>query len=275
MIQFIYNSLYSYDNFGIIAKMVGRPLLPAKRKQEIRIPGRNGTYDFGDNTYENVIIPVLIQCIADDFPELRTRARTIAAWLSQDVYKPLVFTDEPDKYYLAKIYDSVSFDKIVELAPGELSTINFECSPLAYSIDEDMWLDQVVKNEAQTIQNGGTYKVVPVIIITPMTVGDDEDIAVEVTGALNPEDGDTITTLTNPALTIGANTLVYTGTVNEGETLRINTDTYQVAKNSTNVLANISGSWPVLAIGDNTISLVDTTSECGGNIQVIFRKRWL
>ena len=283
MIQFIFNSLSSYDNFGIIAKTVNRPLLPAKRRSGVVIPGRHGTYDFSDDSYENVIIPVLIQYDNETFEDARTRARGLSAWLSQKSSKTLIFTDEPDKYYLAKIYDSASVQNIVNLAPGESTTINFECYPLAFSLVADSWRDCLI--EPQIIQNNGTEETRPIITITPIALSVEMDEAVEVTGAFPnaPLDLETpqewpptlVATLTNPAITIGGNTLVYTGTLTEGQSLIINTETYQATKGGTNVLATISGEWPVLAVGANEISIADTTSECGAKVELSFRKRWL
>lgn len=273
MIQFIFNSLSSYDNFGIIAKTVNRPLLPTKRRSDVVIPGRHGSYDFSDDSYENIVIPVLIQYVDETFEDQRIRARRIAAWLSQTVFKPLIFTDEPDKYYSAKIYDSTALARIVELVPGESTTINFECYPLAFSLVADLWSLRVI--EPQVIQNGGTEKTFPVITITPITLSGGMDEAVEVTGAFNPDDP-LVQTLTSPvAITIGGKTLVYTGTLTEGQSLIINTETYQATKGGTNVLSAISGEWPVMEVGPNEISIADTTSECGAVVEVLFRKRWL
>lgn len=280
MIQFIYNSLYSYDTFGIIAKTVSRPLLPPARRSEVVIPGRDGSYDFSDDTYDNIIIPVVIQYADETFEDLRTRARRIAVWLRQASYKPLVFTDEPDKYYLGKIYDAVSMEKIVNLAPGEIATVNFECQPFALSLVSDSWRERLI--EPQVIQNMGTRKTFPVISITPIVPSGGMDEAVEVTGAYNPDDplndgtnGPIVTTLTNPAITVGDKTLVYIGTLTEGQSLILNRETYQATKGGMNVLGAISGEWPVLEIGDNEISIADTTSECGAGIEILFRKRWL
>ena len=272
MIQIIYNSLYSYDNFGIIVETVNRPLLLPARRSEVTIPGRDGVYDFSDGTYDNVVIPVVIQYIDETFEELRTRARRLAAWLSQATYTSLIFTDESDKYYSAKIYDAASVEKIVKLAPGEKTTVNFNCQPLALSVIEDLWQGRLI--EPQIIQNGGTHKAFPVIAITPIVLSGGMDEAVEVTGAFN-SDEPLETLLTNPAITIGGKTLVYTGTLEEGQLLEINTDTFQATKGVTNVLSAISGSWPVLEVGNNSISIADTTSECGAVVEISFRKRWV
>lgn len=275
MIQIIYNNQHSYNNFGLIAKTVKRPLLPTKRRSDVVIPGRHGTYDFSDDCYENVIIPVLIQYVDETFEDARIRARRISAWLGQKgASKPLIITDEPDKYYSAKIYDSASVQNIVNLAPGESTTINFECFPLAFSLVADSWSNRLI--EPRTIQNGGTEETYPVITITPVVLSGGMEEAVEVTGAFNPDDPLLVTTLTSPvSITIGGKILVYTGTLTEGQSLIINTETYQATKDGTNVLDVVSGEWPVLEVGPNEISIADTTSECGAVVEVSFRKRWL
>lgn len=272
MIQFIFNSLYSFDNFGIIAKTVNRPLLPAKRRTNVIIPGRNGSYTFDDNTYDDIVIPVIIQYVSDDFPDLRLRARVISAWLSQVDHKPLVFTDEPDKYYLAKIYDALSVEKIVNLVPGEKTTVQFECHPLAYSINPDVWLGQWAAEKI--IKNGGTYETFPIIKISPVPIYNGMIGAIELTGAFDPA-ASIVTTLTNPIINVGSKTLVYTGTLTAGQCLEINTETFQAKKGNTNVLNNVSGDWPVFSVGDNVVSIHDSTSECGAAVEISFRKRWL
>jgi len=238
------------------------------------IPGRHGSYDFGDNTYENIVIPVVVQYINETFPDLRLRARNLAAWLSQATYKPLIFTDEPDKYYLAKIYDSASLEKIVELVPGESTTVNFECQPFAFSIDEDVMVDRLM-SAVKVISNEGTYETFPVITITAITLSGGMDRAIEVTGAFKSGNPASVVTLTNPTIKVGDKTLVYVGTLTTGQSLELNAETYQAVKGDSNVLSAVSGDWPVLTVGNNNITLGDTTSELGAKVEIHFRKRWL
>ena len=126
----------------------------------------------------------------------------------------------------------------------------------------------------QVIQNEGTHKTYPVISITPVVLSGGMEEAVEVTGAFTLGDP-LVTTITNPAITIGDKTLVYVGALITGQTLIINGETYQATKDGTNVLSAISGEWPVIEVGDNDVSLADTTSECGAAVEISFRKRWL
>ena len=67
--------------------------------------------------------------------------------------------------------------------------------------------------------------------------------------------------LTNPAITIGGETLVYVGTVTDDQILTFNVEKYQATKNGSNVLNTVSGDWPMLEADNNGISVVDTTSD--------------
>lgn len=273
MIGVSYNSKHSFNDFKIVAKSIDRPLLPAARKQEIEVAGMDGTLDFGIITYGNRPIRVLLQYVGDTFADLRLKSREIAFWLSQSTYKRLIFDDEPDKFYLAKVYDEVGL-VVEDLLEFGKATVTFECQPFAYSVDEDVWFDRVM-TDAEIIQNGGTYKVFPVIEITPISLSGDMDEAVEVTGVFDPAAPVLVTTVTNPAITIGDNTLLYTGTLTDGQTLIIDTAKWQATKGGLNVLNMITGDWLFLDAGDNELSFTDETSECGTTIKITYRKRWL
>ena len=160
MITVGYNALDSYADFQVIAKSVDRPILPALRKREMAIPGKHGTYSFGSDVYGNRIISVAIQYVGTSFNDLRLRARDIAAWLSQTSYKELIFSDEPDKYYLAKIYDPVGLENFFRLGKA---TVQFECQPFALYVvtsAEDVYLDDGVPLDADILlDSGDDYKI--------------------------------------------------------------------------------------------------------------------
>ena len=124
------------------------------------IPGKQGVYDFGLNTFTSRIISVAIQYVGTSFNDSRLRARDIAAWLSQTSYKELIFSDEPDKYYLAKIYDPVGLENFFRLGKA---TIQFECQPFALYVvtsAEDVYLDDGVPLDSDLILNSGDdYKI--------------------------------------------------------------------------------------------------------------------
>ena len=241
MIQIIYNSKKSYDDFGIIAKSVNRPLLPAKRNSEVVVPGHNGSYDFSDDSpYENIIIPVVIQYISDTFSDLRSRARNIAAWLGQTSYKPLIFTDEPDKYYLAKIYDAVSVEKIVNLTPGETATVNFECQPLAFG----ELITSIFVNDFVVTTNIGTYQTS--LIIEAVFTADASEFKI----------------------TKGTEFIKVVHAFKTNDTLKINTGTGSILING--VVAMNKLDWQnsrffALRVGANTLSITPT-SRCNTTV---------
>jgi predicted phage tail component-like protein len=154
MIYFTYNDIESND-YDIVAKSIDRALLPRLRKREISIPGKHGTYDFGSNRYDNRIITVEIKFIGSTFNNLRLNARDIAEWLSSESYKELVFSDEPLKYYLAKIYNESALQNLLRLGSA---TLMFECQPHALSTItslDDVYLDSDVLLDSD-IALGGT-----------------------------------------------------------------------------------------------------------------------
>jgi len=155
MITFSFNSIDSYADFQIVSKSVDRPILPSLTKREISVPGKQGTYDFGGGTYENRIVSVDIQFVGTSFNDLRLRARNIAAWLSQTTYKELIFLDEPDKFYLARIYDPVSLENFFRLGKA---TVQFECRPFAMCVvtsAEDVYLDDDLPLDSDILLDSG------------------------------------------------------------------------------------------------------------------------
>lgn len=118
-----YNSL---DDWGI--KCIAHDyLLPPKRAAKLTIPSRNGSYSFNNKLYnerELILTCVLIRQIS------KAELREIAYLLSEK--KALRIWNEPNKYYMAEIYnppDVVDYPK-ESMREFELS---FVCEPFAYS----------------------------------------------------------------------------------------------------------------------------------------------
>jgi predicted phage tail component-like protein len=125
MIGFTYNETHS-NVYGIYSKTENRPLLPTMTPKYISVPGRNGIYDFGDNTYEPRIIELTLKYKGTSYDNLRSKAREIAYWLNGQTEKKLVFDDETDKYYMCKIYSDVGLSNLFRV--GEC-TVQFLCNP--------------------------------------------------------------------------------------------------------------------------------------------------
>ncbi len=119
--------------FGIIVKS-HRVLLPDRREELEDIPGAPGQYDYAGTEPEDQAVAytmrvLQVDCIvhAEDLPQLRTRAREIAAWLAKT--GRLVFSDEPDKHYVGKIYSAIMFEQLFTYGQW---TIAFKVKPFAY-----------------------------------------------------------------------------------------------------------------------------------------------
>lgn len=116
--------------FGLFVKSDNRTISPSLRKNEFVIPGRHGTIDYGLNTYEKRYITMELNLIKNSMQDLRQQARDVAQWLSREGM--LVFDDEPDKSYDAKVYEQIDIEQI---ATTGMSIVVFECQPFAESLE--------------------------------------------------------------------------------------------------------------------------------------------
>lgn len=131
MIGFSFKGIHS-SNFKIGVKSSDRSLIPALRKNEFVIPGRQGTLDTGFKTYDKRPIKMILGLIDNDsWEELRLSARDVAYWLSGQ--GRLIFDDEPDKVYNASLTEYVGIEQI-HLLPIAGVSITFDCQPLAESL---------------------------------------------------------------------------------------------------------------------------------------------
>lgn len=155
--EFTFNEIAS-GTFGLICKSVKRPLVPAVKVKRVELSSTSGVYDFdGNNEYSMRSLTMRITYIGNSFEELRTRARSIAAWLSTRTWAKLVINDEPDKYYLAKVTDEIDMTSI--WAAGE-AEINFDCQPFAYSVDESLEeFNNIVESHTCDFTNPGTREI--------------------------------------------------------------------------------------------------------------------
>ena len=127
---FTFNNTHS-GTMGVVFRSVDRTLLPAKRVTQYTIPGKSGTYDIADG-YQNREISCEVSFIGEGYkyPGVRSRARAVAGWLSGEGL--LVFDDEPEKAYSAKVIAGISIEQI---AVTGKCPVTFLCGPFAESLD--------------------------------------------------------------------------------------------------------------------------------------------
>lgn len=137
--QFEYKGTHS-NTYGVYFKSIKRPLMPPIKPKIMAIYGTSGSYDFGDNEYDNVEIKIRIAYIPEDIIERKQRARDISSWLSSNNWEKLILGDEPDKYYLARVSGGVDLENLI--ASGE-AEVTFICQPFAYMVTDtatdDTW----------------------------------------------------------------------------------------------------------------------------------------
>jgi len=261
MLGFVYGNKHSSD-FSIIAKSVNRPILPALRKRELIVPGRHGTYDFGNNTYDNRSISVLLQYVGKSFNDLRIRARDIAAWLSSLAYAALTFDDETDKYYLAKCYDALELETLFR---SGAATVQFECQPFALyqeSSGEDLtWGTALPWGSEYTWDNLAQHTVA----VTGDMDFDIDYFSTQELGLGSPAGSKfniVITgSFTNITITLNGKTLTYTGPVTS-QTIVINNVDATVKISTTNELSKCTGDFLSLKPGINTVNIIGTGLNC-------------
>lgn len=110
--------------YGIGIKAQNRVLLPEKRVSKTIVDMRSGAVYHNNPAYNERLISLTCIFMADSMYEVRTYAREIAYWLSGS--GKLIFSDEPDKYYNARVEGVVDIDDA--LAVGGFSIV-FACNP--------------------------------------------------------------------------------------------------------------------------------------------------
>lgn len=123
--SFTFGRYNSRNDLGIICE-IHDTLFPEKRERKVEIPGRNGMYDFGSKTFGERVIECECKLI-EEIP--KSKLREIAYKLSGK--QRLFFWDEPDKYYIAELFDPTEIDNIADRLWLEF-TLTFVCEPFAY-----------------------------------------------------------------------------------------------------------------------------------------------
>lgn len=270
---FAFNGQHSSSDFGIVVKSINRSMLPGMIKKEISIPGRHGTYDFSDNVYENRVISIGISYKASSYNDLREKVRDLAVWLSQQTYKELIFDDEPDKYYLAKVYPSVSFENMMKLGK---TMIEFTCQPHALSIETtatDIILDSDTPLDSDIILDSGDDYIINILPEESEKTQNIYHYGNSIIGSsseiLAKFDIIITGTFTSFSITINGNTLTYTENC-VSQTITIDNINMTCKNGTTNKLSNLTGyttEFLFLEPGNNSVEINKTG---GGEIDVTF-----
>ncbi len=132
---------------------VRQSILPPVTSKMVSVPKRAGALDFGTELgVRHIEIAVTVK--AASWEELRTKARQMADWLYQDDLKPLVFSDELDKTYLARVAGETDIEEIVFSGQGTLLFLCPEPFAAGQMVDQ---LVAVAKPEPTFTRASGAY----------------------------------------------------------------------------------------------------------------------
>ena len=246
---FSFNGVES-SSFDLVCKSVKRPLLPAVKIKRVELPGSSGAYDFPDHEYETRLVTMKIQYIGTSYEELRTRARSIAAWLSTNIWAKLIINDEPDKYYLAKVTDEIDLDSLWESGSAE---ITFDCQPYAYAVTEEDHTTTATGAKNFVLTNPGTREI-------NYRSPQGSKFLITVTGSF--------TTL---SLSLNGKTLNYTEAVASGTVIFANIE-LEATLGGVNKFDKLTGdidSFLNLLPGDNTLGISGTGLDISLNVKFI------
>lgn len=153
---FTFNGKHS-DLFGIRVKSANRAAKPEKRVYRTVIGGRDGTYDFTDNTFSNIIIT--LEC---DYtgPDSSGAARELALWLSGP--GELVIDGDSGKIYNACLYSEIP---LTQTFYTSRFTLAFECFPFAMSLPKQVSAVVTAQGQDVCVGVGGTARTPCVISI--------------------------------------------------------------------------------------------------------------
>jgi predicted phage tail component-like protein len=239
--------------------------VPALRNNYVEIPGKTGVYDFGSTSAERVIEA---QCSV--FPQKDSAALTkildeMAEWLNPDKgVKQLVFSDMPDRYYMARLSDAVNVERLIRSA-GTF-TLKFVCpDPHAYAVTDEIFTIPGVVTGGSTgavsiIREKGNTNSDPVYYLSgrlgqsaPVYFNiTTNGVRIQVAGVLNSDETLIIDSGKVTAKVVNA----------QGETLR----------NGLPMLFNLE--FPVLRKGQNTVEVFASQGASFNGLKIQAMSRW-
>lgn len=196
---------------------------PVLRFETVTVPGRHGEVTLaGTPTYDARLMEV--ECMVNDVSKISTAA----AWLSGS--GDLILGNDSEYAYEAKIVDEIRFEKIMRGHDHRRFTVPFLCQPLKKKATAE---SNIVLTSSGTVANIGHVPSRPLI-------------KVEGSG--------------NVVLAVGAYSLSITDI---STSILIDSDLGMAtnASKTVNESYKVSGAWPMLAVGNNSIGWTGTVSK--------------
>ena len=143
--SFQFGNHNSLNDWGIVVNSYD-VLLPPKRERKVTIPGRSGRYDYGAKSYEERTL--VLHCYLERQIS-KAELREIAYALSEK--KKLILWQEPDKHYVAELYDPSEVTDYPMEIMREFE-LTFICEPFAYAATKE----EVISDGVNILDYNGT-----------------------------------------------------------------------------------------------------------------------
>ncbi|AIC96381.1 MULTISPECIES: distal tail protein Dit [Shouchella] len=249
--------MFTYDGFdfsqSLIVHHIQRPILPAREIRSMSIFGRNGSFFFGKQDAA-LMITISVTIAGANRTDFREKVREIARLLNRAEPKPLIFHDERDKVIYGLLAEESELDELAASGRGDLI---FYCpDPYYYAIEDEFFIYHSEGTHHFTREKGSIHSF-PLI---------------QVKGQL--QNG-------LIRLTLNDTEMVYDGTLESGEQLRLDSQyvtAYTIKPNGERVSAlnHLSSiEFPVLQPGANQLSLAFEGTGEVEELTIQARSRWV
>ena len=239
----------------LVITAVRRQATPTVRDIYVDVPGRPGAWHFGEAAGDREITLGLL-IAADSLADRRSTVRAVGRWLwpayGEDGERQLVLDDEPDRYELVTLAESVDVDELLETAQGSAT---FRAAPFAFAATED--------TANLTLSPGSP---VEIVTVSPsVDLANELPVVVDVTAQADLTGGF--------SLSLAGAELTYSADVLSGSTVTIDTDTLTVSHDGAAALTATTGAFGKFTAGDNTVEWV--AGSGGALVDVTWRRRYV
>ena len=255
---FIFNSVSSKD-MGVKARLTSWQVSGQLRNYTTTVPGKYGVADFGADLDAREIKMECSIFPKGSFLELIHLLDDIALWLDPtDGLGELILDDIPDRYFMARIDEKVDCERLLRSA-GHFS-LKFFCSdPFGYAVnDETFFIDSTgthgIRREKGNVDSNPVYRI---------------------KGVLEPSVSNYISITTN-----GQELKIANATLNEGETLVVDTDKLTAYVEDENGVIVRNGlpylqelNFPSLFVGNNSIN-ISVKNATFTSLDIQAKSRW-
>ena len=224
--------------------------------REVPLGFQSESVQLQDKAYANdslaipKVIALNVNILGTTIATLKTNLDSIKEVLNTRVNAELILDSLSDRYWMAR-FESLTGQIKGSLFSGSLVFMSYD--PFAFNTSETLH-EYNIDADPKTVQPTvlGTSRVEPVYTLTAGELLTDITLKVENTGT--------------------AMELVWEGTILDGKDLEIDVANWHVTNNAVASMATVSGEFPYLNLGVNSIKVTGFSTT--GSVDIVYRKRY-